>query len=95
MAVPRYDQRIIDHEVKLTRTTAALERALAGQKARGERRQALAEALWVRQQYVAMLRSARDEGELRELGLTDEMIRDVRLGDSVSAAWRRFRARDA
>lgn len=86
----RLEQRIIDHEVRVARTRAAVQRVHATREAQRERRQALQEMLWLREQCVAMLRTAATEEELQGLGLTDEVMRELRLGDSVSAAWHRF-----
>lgn len=84
------EQRLVDHEVLLARTEAAIQQVRGSRQSRGERRAALQEELWVREQYVAMLRATETEQELPGLGLTDEMIREVRLGDSLAAAWHRF-----
>lgn len=85
------DQSIIDHEVRLGRMEAGLERVRASRQARDETRRAAAEARWFREQYVAMLRSAASEEELQGLGLSDEMIREARLGDSLLEAWKALR----
>jgi hypothetical protein len=37
-----------------------------------------------------MLMGARSEADLEGLGLTDEVIRDAQLGDSLREAWARF-----
>lgn len=81
---------MIDHEVRLARTEAAIQRARGTRQAHGARRQALQEKLWMREQYVAMLRTASTQEELQALGLTDEMMREARLGDSLAAVWHRF-----
>lgn len=84
------EQRIIDHEVLLARAEAALARATVARDERRQRKAALDELLWVREQYVAILRAAATEQEARDLGLTDEVIRDVELGDSMADVWRRL-----
>jgi hypothetical protein len=85
------EQRLIDHEVRVAWAEAALARARGARRARKERRVALREELWAREQYVAMLRTAASEEELQALGLTDEMMRTAQLGSSLAAVWHRFR----
>lgn len=86
------EQRIIDHEVRVAHTEALVEQTRAARRARVENRGLEAESQWFRQQYITMLRSAATSQELHDLGLTDELVRDARLGGSLTEAWERFRA---
>lgn len=85
------EQRLIDHEVRLSearetgqRYTASLKLCQASQSGQADRR-------WYRGELVSMLAAARTEADLHGLGLSDEVVRDARLGKSLREAWERFR----
>lgn len=87
---PEFQQRIIDHEVRLTRARLAAACTAAASESRRDDRRSAAEEGWVRQQAIAMLASAPTAGDLAGLGLSDAFIRDAGLGTSLRAAWRAF-----
>jgi hypothetical protein len=85
-----YEQRRIDHEVRLSRAREVVEGYVGGRASREERRSSAAENRWFREQVAAMLAGAAREEELAGLGLSDAMVREARLGDSVAEAWARY-----
>lgn len=91
MTTPSQDleQRAIDHEVRLARARTVLEACRIARLLRMESKEARGELLWLREQYFSMLRAAGTEQEVRELGLTDEAVREARLGATVAEAWQR------
>ncbi len=84
-----YEQRLIDHEVRLTESREAIARYLGGRQSREDGRSSAAEERWFREQLIAMLAGASSEDDLAGLGLTDELVRKARLGDSLAEAWAR------
>jgi hypothetical protein len=91
MTAPNQDnqQKIIDHEVLLAQARVVREQSRIARQERIDGKVALGELLWLREQYISMLRAAETEQEVRELGLTDEAIREANLGTSVGDAWQR------
>lgn len=83
------EQRIIDHEVRLSRTREIVEGYAAGRRARGESREAWRQAAWMRERLAGLIAGASLE-ELDSLGVTDQVVRELRLGASVQAVWRRL-----
>jgi|GEM_PF-3936973 len=80
------EQQVIDHQVLLSRTREIIHDYVAGQQGRTEARDSLQQSIWIRRQIADMIaRSTPDE--LDALGLTDDMMRELRLGTSVQAAW--------
>lgn len=86
------EQRLIDHEVRLTEAREAGETYIAGRESRMERHGSRADQRWYRGELIAMLQAADTEAELRGLGLSDAVVREARLGNSVMDAWTRFRS---
>lgn len=84
------EQRMIDHEVRLTRAREAGQMYVARLRARQERESNEAERQWYRRELISMLRSARTEADLHGLGLSDRVVREARLGGSLLEAWARF-----
>lgn len=84
------EQRLIDHEVRLTRAREAGELYAAARDARKEKQSGQADRRWYREQLISMLKAARTEADLEGLGLSDEVMREARLGESVHEAWTRF-----
>jgi hypothetical protein len=96
MAAPRteeFDQKLIDHEVRVTKAREAGEIHAAGRDSLAERQNSQADRRWYRGELVAMLTAARSEADLHGLGLSDAVVREARLGDSLLEAWTRFRSR--
>lgn len=93
MTVPSRDnqQRIIDHQVLLAQAGVLREQSRIARQGRIDGRAAQGELQWLREQYLSMLRAAETEVEARQLGLTDEVVREARLGMSVADAWERTR----
>lgn len=85
------EQRIIDHQVRLSGVREAAEAYYASREDRRERRTVFAEKRWERGQVISMLAGAASERELEHLGLSDALIREAGLGDSLAHAWTRFR----
>lgn len=85
-----FEQRLIEHEVRLSKAREAGELYVAGRDARQDERSSVADYRWYRQQLISMLLSARTESELEGLGLSDEVMREARLGNSVHEAWAGF-----
>ena len=85
------EQRIIEHEARLSRARATIDDCLARQQARRERGQAAAETEWVREQIISMIAGAEGEQELEGLGLSDEVVRELELGSSLREVWIRYR----
>jgi hypothetical protein len=83
------EQRIIDHQVLLSRTREIMERFAARERAWGDRREARQQTAWLRRQLADLIASASPE-DLEALGVTDQAVREVRLGASVQAVWRRL-----
>ncbi|WP_420129257.1 hypothetical protein [Longimicrobium sp.] len=86
-----FEQKLIDHEVRISEAREAGEVFAAGRDARLERSRSQADRRWYRAELIAMLGAARTERELRELGLSDAVVREARLGDSLLAVWAHFR----
>lgn len=84
------DQRLIEHEVRLSERREAREEYAARLKVRHDQLSGHADGRWYRDQLISMLMEARTEADLSGLGLSDEVMREARLGDSVHAAWTRF-----
>jgi hypothetical protein len=81
-------QRIIDHEARLSRAAGLVHDYQERQRARAAARLSWEQSAWLRRQLAQMIaESPRDE--LHALGLTDEMVRESRLGDTLQAAWDR------
>jgi len=96
MAAPRrkeFDQKLIDHEVRMSKMREAGEIHAAGRDSLRERQSRQADRRWYRGELVAMLTAARSEADLQGLGLSDDVVREARLGDSLLEAWTRFRFR--
>lgn len=93
MARPTTDreQSLIDHEVRVSRTQETMHLAHEGRERRRDGRSIRAEDAWVRDQLIHMLKGAETEEELSDLGLSDDVIQEARLGDSVVEAWSRYR----
>lgn len=83
------EQRIIDHEVLLSRTRETIEQYCAGRRARGERGEAAEQADWMRGRLADLIASASLD-ELNALGVTDQTVREMDLGASVQAVWQRL-----
>ena len=83
------EQRAIDYEVRLAHARVVQEQSRIARLQRMESKEARGELLWLREQYFSMLRAAGTEQEVRELGLTDEAVREARLGATVADAWQR------
>lgn len=86
-----FEQKLIDHEVRVSEAREIGERHVAGRDVRRERTSSQADRRWYRRELVDMLTAARTEDDLRELGLSDEVVREAGLGDSLMEAWARFR----
>lgn len=86
-----FEQRLIDHEVRRGRVLEARERFVASRERRQELRSRRGGLHWYRRELAAILAAARTEQELHELGLSDEVVREARLGDTLREAWGRFR----
>ncbi|MBW3570500.1 MAG: hypothetical protein KY467_05295 [Gemmatimonadetes bacterium] len=84
------EQRLIDHEVRLSEARETGYRYTAARELRRERGSREADRRWYRGELVAMLTAARTERELHGLGLSDQVVREARLGDSLLEAWMRF-----
>lgn len=93
MARPTDDpeQRQIDQEVRLSRTRETMHLSHEARERRRDRRSARAENAWFRDQLILMLKGAETEEELAGLGLSDGLIQEANLGDSLVQAWSRFR----
>jgi hypothetical protein len=85
-----FEQRLIEHEVRLSKAREAGERYALGREAREDQWSSAEDRRWYREQLISMLIEARTEADLEGLGLSDEVIREARLGDSVHAAWTHF-----
>lgn len=85
------EQRIIDHEVRLSRAREAVAHTRGKREGRSTRRAAAAEQAWHRENVISMLGSVATEQELQELGLSDDVVQEVGLGDSLLRAWKAFR----
>ncbi len=85
----RLDQRIIDNEVRLSRSRALIEDTFLQRERWADAREAGEEAAWLRGRLAAMIAGA-SGGELEELGLTDDMVREAGLGNSLRDAWERL-----
>jgi hypothetical protein len=84
------DQRLIEHEVRLSERREAREQYAARVAARYDRQSGQGDRRWYRGQLISMLVEARAEADLAGLGLSDEVMREARLGESVHEAWTRF-----
>jgi hypothetical protein len=96
MAAPRgneFDQKLIDHEVRVSKAREAGEIHAAGRDSLRERQSSQADRRWYRGELIAMLTAACSEADLHGLGLSDAVVREARLGDSLLEAWTRFRPR--
>lgn len=80
------EQQAIDHEVRLSRSRAIIHDYVVGQQGREEARDSWQQTAWMRGQVADMIAHA-SRDELESLGLTDDMIRELRLGTSLQAAW--------
>ena len=83
------EQRIIDHEVRLSRTREIVERFAAREGVWAERYEARQQTAWLRRRLIDLIASTPLE-EMENLGLTDQSVRDVRLGTSVREVWERL-----
>jgi hypothetical protein len=93
MTAPRrqeFEQQLIDHEVRVSRVREAGEMYAAGRDERRDSRSSLADRRWYRGELISMLAAARTEAELDGLGLSDEVVREAGLGDSLLQAWARY-----
>lgn len=84
-------QRMIDHEVRMSEAREIGELYTASRESRHERQISQADGRWYRGELIAMLTAARSERDLHGLGLSDDVVREARLGDSLAEAWTRFR----
>lgn len=84
------DQRLIEHEVRLSKAREAGELYALRREAREDHWSSAADRRWYREQLISMLMAAPTEADLEGLGLSDEVMRDARLGESVHEAWARF-----
>ncbi len=84
------EQKLIEHEVRLSTAREAGELYVASRAARQDERSSVADRRWYREQLISMLMEARTEADLEGLGLSDEVVREARLGNSVHEAWSRF-----
>lgn len=82
----RREQRIIEHEVLLSRTRAIIQDYLVARQERADARAATEQNAWMRTQVSDMIARASAD-ELEGLGLTDELMRELRLGTSVQGVW--------
>lgn len=87
------EQRLIDHEVRLSEAREAAELYAAGRESRQEGRLGQADRRWYRAELVSILAGARTEADLHGLGLSDRVVREARLGETLREAWTRFRPR--
>jgi hypothetical protein len=82
-------QRLIEHEMRLSRTRALIDRYAAWMQERDDARDAGRETAWVRRRMAEMIAGASPD-ELHALGVTDEVVREMRLGTSLRDAWSRL-----
>ena len=85
-----FQQRMIEHEVRLSEAREAGEEYAVRLGDRFDQQSGYADRRWYRDQLVSMLMEARTEADLAGLGLSDEVIREARLGESVHEAWTRY-----
>lgn len=83
------EQRMLDHEMRLSRTAELVLRYRAARRARLAARAAWEQDTWMRREISEMIAAARRD-ELDHLGLTDDVVRELRLGDSVLEAWEKL-----
>lgn len=88
------EQRIIDHEVRLSRARESVAQCHDRQQRWSDRRAATAEQDWYREEVVSILAAATTEQELQSLGLSNRVIREVGLGESLLKAWRSVHPRN-
>lgn len=84
------DQRSIDHEVRLTELRERRQQYAVSRQSLRERESGRADRRWYRGELIAMLAAARAEADLRGLGLSDDVVREARLADTLTEAWARF-----
>jgi hypothetical protein len=84
------EQKLIEHEVRLSKAREAGALYALGREARKDSRSSVTDRRWYREQLVSMLIEARTEADLEGLGFSDEVVREARLGNSVHEAWARF-----
>lgn len=87
---PEQEQRVINFEVLMSRTREAAVRFDAMRLGRRQRLADVQERRWYRRELIAILGSAPTEREVADLGLSNEMVREARLGNTVKEAWARF-----
>ena len=85
------DQRAIDHEVRLTELRERRQRYATSRGLLQERESGRADRRWYRRELIAMLTAAQTEADLHGLGLSDDVVREAGLGESLVEAWTRFR----
>jgi hypothetical protein len=85
-----FEQKLIDHEIRVSKVREAGELYAASREARRERRSGLSDRRWYRDQLISMLMAARTEADLEGLGLSDEVVREAGLGDSLHETWAGF-----
>lgn len=85
------EQRMIDTEVRRSVAREADEAFTAARDAHQERESSRADRRWYRGELIAMLTAAKTASDLHELGLSDDVVREARLGDTLVQAWARFR----
>ena len=85
------EQRLIDHEVQMSKVRETRQRHAATRESWQVRESGRADRRWYRGELITMLAGARTEADLHGLGLSDAMVREARLGDTLAEAWTRFR----
>ena len=85
------EQRVIDHEVHLSKVRERSQRYAASRESHEVRESGRKDRRWFRGELIAMLAAARTEADLHGLGLSDDLVREVGLGDTLTQAWTRFR----
>jgi hypothetical protein len=83
------EQRLIEHEMRLSRARAALHDHLVHRQRRAELHGDREQADWLRLRIAEMIAAASLD-ELPTLGLDDTLVRELELGPSLRAAWERL-----
>jgi hypothetical protein len=83
------EQRLIEHEMRLSRARATLHDFLVHQQRRADRHGQEEQTDWLRLRIAEMIATASLE-ELPTLGLDDTLVRELELGPSLRAVWERL-----
>jgi hypothetical protein len=83
------EQRLIEHEMRLSRARAAVHDYVVQRQRRIDRRTEWEQAVWLRRQVAQMI-TAMPLDELPTLGVDDALVRELNLGPSLRAAWERL-----